>query len=101
MYIFVPVNDVLIVDGLQLPLIPFIDVADNTGAFEPWHSVPIAAKDGVTFVVMLNDLLPVDLHPPLAVTVIPKVTVPVEPTVYLIAAVPAPDVIVPLLIVQA
>ena len=88
-------------DGLQLPLIPFVDVAGNTGAFEPWHSVPIAANDGVTLVVMLTDLLPVDLHPPLTVTVIPMLTVPDAPAVYLIAAVPAPDVIVPLLIVQA
>ena len=80
---------------------PLMDVVGNAGAFEPWQSVAIVAKVGVTFVVIVTDLLPVALHPPLLVTVIPSVTEPDAPAVYLMAAVPLPEVIVPPLMVHA
>ena len=86
-------------DGLQLPLIPLVEVVGNDGALAFWQSGPILANVGVTFAVMAIDLLPVALQPPLLVTVTPSVTVPEVAAVYLMLLVPLPDVIVdPLLI---
>jgi len=100
-YVLVPVDEVLIVEGLHVPLMPLVDVVGSTGAFAPTHSVGMLANVGVTLVVIVTVLLPVDLHPPLLVTVIPNDTEPDVPAVYLMPAVPLPDVIVPPLMVHA
>ena len=100
-YVLVPDAEVLIVEGLQLPLIPLVDVVGNTGAFAPMHSVPMLANVGVTLVVIVTFLVPVDLHPALFDTVTPIVTDPDEPAVYLMLLVLLPEVIAPPLMVQA
>ena len=87
-------------DGLQLPLMPLVDVVGNDGALEFWQSGPIAANVGVTFAVMMTALLLVALQPPLLVTVTPSVTEPDVAAVYLMLVVPLPEVIVPLVMVH-
>jgi len=44
--IVLPVLAVLIVAGLHVPLIPFVDIVDRTGAVEFRQSDPIAVKVG-------------------------------------------------------
>ena len=46
-YVVVPTTDVLIVAGLQLPLMPLLDIAGNTGAAELRQSEPNGLKVGV------------------------------------------------------
>ena len=45
-YEFVPAVEVLIVDGLQLPLIALVEVAGNVGAAAFWHNGPMAVNTG-------------------------------------------------------
>ena len=87
-------------DGLQVPLIPFVEVVGNDGAFEYLQSGPIAANSGVTLLEIVTALLPVDVHPVLFFTVVFSVTEPEVPAVYLMLLVPLPDVMVPLLMVH-
>ena len=66
----VPINAVLIVAGLHVPVIPSSDVVGKAGAVEPWQNGPIASKVTVTsgFIVMLNVVF-VAHCPPLGVNV--------------------------------
>ena len=41
-------TEVLIVAGLHVPVIPFVEVPGNVGAVEFWHKAFIAANVGVT-----------------------------------------------------
>ena len=52
----VPAVAVLIVAGLQVPVIPLVDVVGNAGAVLFWQSGPIAVNVGVIcgLIVMLN-----------------------------------------------
>ena len=47
-YVLVPALSVLIVAGLQVPVIPLSDVFGNCGTVEPWHNGPICANAGCT-----------------------------------------------------
>ena len=47
MYVVVPTTDVLIVAGLQVPLMPLLDIAGNTGAAVFKQSEPNGLKVGV------------------------------------------------------
>ena len=42
-----PAEDVLIVTGLHVPLIPLFDAAGSDGGVDPWHSGPICVNVGV------------------------------------------------------
>lgn len=57
-YVVVPGVAVLIVAGLQVPLIPLVDVAGNTGAAAFWHNGPICVNTGplwsVTWMFMVT-----------------------------------------------
>ena len=53
----VPVLDVLMVAGFQVPVIPLFDVVGKAGAAMFWHSGPICVKDGVTCVVITMSIL--------------------------------------------
>jgi len=55
-YVVVPAVDVLMVAGLQVPVILLLEVPGNNGAVLFWHSGPICVKLGVTFglTVMVN-----------------------------------------------
>lgn len=62
----VPMVDVLIVDGFQLPIIPFIDLVGNIGSGELRQSGPIGAKIGVTWLVISTSSVVVVPHCPAA-----------------------------------
>src|SRR4026207_1013811 len=47
-YVVVPAAAVLMVAGFQVPLIPLLDIAGNTGAVAPMQRLPIGSKVGVT-----------------------------------------------------
>ena len=51
-----PNADVLIVAGVQVPVMPLLDINGNTGATEFKHNGPIAVNTGVicTSMVILN-----------------------------------------------
>ena len=46
-YVEVPTVVVLITAGLQVPLMPLVDIPGSTGATLFWQSAPIASKAGV------------------------------------------------------
>ena len=48
MYVVVPDALVLIVDGLQVPVIPFIEVVGKSGGVSFTHKAGIGGKIGVT-----------------------------------------------------
>ena len=48
----VPTVAVLIVAGLQVPVIPLVEVVGSAGAALFWHSGPMAANAGVMLVVI-------------------------------------------------
>ena len=52
LYVLVPVAEVLIVAGFQVPVIPLVEVAGRAGAEEFWHRGPIWVNAGVIEVVI-------------------------------------------------
>ena len=62
----VPVVVVLIVAGLQVPVIPFVDVVGRAGAVLFWQSGPICVNAGVTFGVIVIVKVVVVAHWPAA-----------------------------------
>ena len=65
-YVVGPAVAVLIVAGLHVPLIPLVEVAGKAGAPEFWHSGPIAAKVGVTALLIVISMEAADPHCPAA-----------------------------------
>ena len=57
-----PVAEVLITAGLHVPVILFVDVVGNTGAVTCWHCAGIAAKVGVTWLVIVTLSVAVVAH---------------------------------------
>jgi hypothetical protein len=60
----VPAVAVLIVAGLQVPLMLFVEVAGNAGAVLFWHKGPMALKDGVTSAFTVTGKFVADAHCP-------------------------------------
>ena len=58
----VPTTDVLIIAGLQVPMIPLLDVNGNAGATEFRQSEPNGLKVGVTFGVTVTSIVVVVAH---------------------------------------
>jgi hypothetical protein len=52
--VYVPLAVLLTTAGDQVPVMPFVDVNDNTGAVDPSHIVATAAKVGVTLGVTVT-----------------------------------------------
>ena len=52
----------LISAGLQVPVIPFVDVPGNAGAVEPEQKAGMAANVGVTWLVMVISMVAVVPH---------------------------------------
>jgi hypothetical protein len=52
-----PTVAVLIVAGLQVPVIPFDDVVGNVGAEEFWHRGPTETNVAVTIFVITTDIV--------------------------------------------
>ena len=48
----------LAVSGLQVPVIPLLDVVGNTGAVPPWHKLLTKVKVGVTRAVLVTVIVP-------------------------------------------
>ena len=55
---------VLIVAGLQVPVMPLLDTDGNAGAIVPWHNVPGAVKAGVMEDVTVTVNVLVEAHCP-------------------------------------
>jgi hypothetical protein len=49
-----PAMAVLIVAGLQVPVMPFVDVKGNDGATSFWQRGPMGLKEGAVGVLMLT-----------------------------------------------
>ena len=56
-YVVVPVADVFIVAGLQVPVILLFDVVGSDGAVAFWHSGPTWVKVGVTVPLMVMSII--------------------------------------------
>ena len=61
-YVVVPFVVVLIVAGLHVPLIAFVELSGNAGATEFWHNGPIAANVGVICGVIVISNVAVVAH---------------------------------------
>jgi hypothetical protein len=64
--VYVPVTVLSTIAGLQVPVIAFVDVVDNTGAAAPLHIAGNAANVGVTFGVIVWTIVVVKAHWPAA-----------------------------------
>jgi hypothetical protein len=58
----VPIAEVLITAGLQVPVIPLADVSGSAGATEFKQSEPNGLKVGVTFGLTVTVTVVVDAH---------------------------------------
>jgi hypothetical protein len=72
LYVAVPMTDVLILTGFQVPAIPSFDMSGSRGAVEFWQSGPMTSNVGVitalTFSTIIFDVADPPPHGPLAVT---------------------------------
>jgi len=55
---------VLIFAGVQVPVMPFVEVPESAGAEDPWQSGPIPANEGVNKGFTVTDSEPVFEHCP-------------------------------------
>ena len=62
-YVVVPVDEVLIVEGFQVPVILLFDVVGNAGAVAFWHNGPTCVKVGVTLPLMAMSIVAVVAQP--------------------------------------
>jgi hypothetical protein len=65
-YVAIPEVTVEIVAGLQVPLIPLVEVAGRTGPILFWHNGPMAVNNGVTGGVISISNVVVLAHSPLS-----------------------------------
>jgi hypothetical protein len=61
----VPVVVLLTVAGLQVPVIPLVDVVGKIGAVAPLHIAAIAAKVGVILELTVTDKVVAEAHSPI------------------------------------
>ena len=61
---YVPLAVLLTTAGVQVPVIPFDDINESTGAIEPEQIGATAAKVGVTFGVTVTVIVVVVAHWP-------------------------------------
>ena len=59
---YVPEVVLLITAGLQVPVMPLVEVVGNVGATEPEQNAGIAANAGVTVLVMVISIVAVVPH---------------------------------------
>jgi len=62
--VYVPLTVLLTTAGVQVPVMPLIDVVGNTGAAVPEQIGAIAAKVGVTFGVTVTSIVAAVAHCP-------------------------------------
>ena len=53
----VPIVDVFMIAGLQVPVIPLLDVAGRPGAVVFWHNGPICVNVGTTCVLITMSIV--------------------------------------------
>ena len=63
-YCLLPVDIVFMVDGSQIPRMPFDDVCGRTGGVLPWHSGPIWSNVGVMLFVISTVIVTEEAHCP-------------------------------------
>ena len=54
----------LMVAGLQVPVMPFVDVPGNAGAVDPLHTGPMGPKVGIVPLVTVTDRVVTLAHCP-------------------------------------
>ena len=54
--------DVLMVEGLHVPVILLVDVVGSVGAVDPWHSGPICVNVGVIELLITIFIVTVVAH---------------------------------------
>ena len=59
-----PLADVLMVEGLHVPVILLVDVDGSVGAVDPWHSGPICVNVGVIELLITILIVAVVAHCP-------------------------------------
>ena len=64
MYVVVPMTDVVIVAGLQDPVMPLLDVVGNAGAVLFWQNGPICVNIGVICVEITTSIVVTVAHCP-------------------------------------
>ena len=57
MYVVVPIADVLITAGFQVPVIPLLEVVGKAGAALFWHKGPTCVNVGVTCKVITTSIV--------------------------------------------
>ena len=58
-----PLADVLMVEGLHVPVILLVDVVGSVGAVDPWHSGPICVNVGVIDALTVTCIVTGTAHP--------------------------------------
>ena len=64
MYVVVNAAAVLIVAGLQVPVMPLADFTGNVGGLEFWHNGPMAANVGITGAAIVIFIVAILAHCP-------------------------------------
>ena len=59
-----PLADVLMVEGLHVPVILLVDVVGSAGAVDPWHSGPTCVNVGVIELLITILIVAVVAHCP-------------------------------------
>ena len=65
-YVVVPIADVLMVAGLQVPVIPLLDVVGNADAVLFWQNGPSCVNVGVICVEITTSIVATTAHCPVA-----------------------------------
>ena len=65
-YVAVPITEVFMTAGFQVPVIPLFDVVGKVGAVAFWHSGPICVNVGVICVLTVTLKVVVVAHCPFA-----------------------------------
>jgi len=63
-YCRLPVEEVLMVDGCQVPRMPLLDISGRSGGVLPWHSGPIWSNVGVMLFVISTVIVTGEAHCP-------------------------------------
>ena len=63
-YCRLPVDEVLMADGSQVPRMPLLDISGRSGGVLPWHSGPIWSNVGVMLFVISTVIVTGEAHCP-------------------------------------
>ena len=63
-YVVVPIVDVFMTAGVQVPVIPLLEVVGNAGAVAFWHNGPICVNVGIICDEIVTSIVAVTAHCP-------------------------------------